>query len=435
MKLILAMIASLLLLSAPTFAQEVVTVAKPKKLKTIVPDDREDYLENVQLWRPTNIESMDVLGGPGGDGSFKFDQLLECEFNATGVDASGGASRKYECKDQNQTKHKVKYTVTNYDLDLYKKAGLPEQDRLVINGQTNKEVYAEVAATRLFWALGFYNDDMYPIQAKCHNCPLDPMLGHATVLKYPFTFSTRYAAVERRLEAVELAEKPDQGWTWEEMEKEIGDYPAAGEPANHRTHFEALKLLAVFIQHGDRKAEQQRLVCPPSQLRSTDLTPDEEGVIYESKDEPLCAQPIGFVHDLGATFGGAGFKSSENGAKMNLQHWAKKRIFDEYLYNLTARKRKGVRSGICKANMVISLAAVNGQQDPIISEYGRAFLGDLLNRFRKAGKVKDLFKAARVQGLGYTVESWEKTFNDKVNQILEHKCCIPNYNNTKCAGD
>jgi hypothetical protein len=39
-------------------------------------------------------------------------------------------------------------------------------------GSGNGEVYAEVAATRLLWALGFGADRMYPVRVLCRGCPI-----------------------------------------------------------------------------------------------------------------------------------------------------------------------------------------------------------------------------------------------------------------------
>jgi hypothetical protein len=41
-------------------------------------------------------------------------------------------------------------------------------------GEKNGEVYGEIAASRLFWALGFKADCMYPARVSCHGCPTDP---------------------------------------------------------------------------------------------------------------------------------------------------------------------------------------------------------------------------------------------------------------------
>ena len=53
----------------------------------------------------------------------------------------------------------------------------------------------------------------------------------------------------------------DQGWRWGEVDEAITNLPEGPLRARQRMHFDALTLLAVFIQHGDRKAEQQRLEC------------------------------------------------------------------------------------------------------------------------------------------------------------------------------
>ena len=53
----------------------------------------------------------------------------------------------------------------------------------------------------------------------------------------------------------------DQGWRWGEVDEAIANLPEGPLRTRQRTHFDALTLLAVFIQHGDRKPEQQRLEC------------------------------------------------------------------------------------------------------------------------------------------------------------------------------
>ena len=44
----------------------------------------------------------------------------------------------------------------------------------------NGEVYAEVAATRLLWALGFGADRVYPVTVVCKGCPEFPDQDHKT---------------------------------------------------------------------------------------------------------------------------------------------------------------------------------------------------------------------------------------------------------------
>src|SRR5207247_2355989 len=72
----------------------------------------------------------------------------------------------------------------------------PGDEVKVKYGQANAEVYGEVAATRLLWALGFGADHMYPVTVECRDCPVDPARApqerQHQVRFYP-------AAVERKM--------------------------------------------------------------------------------------------------------------------------------------------------------------------------------------------------------------------------------------------
>ena len=69
------------------------------------------------------------------------------------------------------------------------------QDR-VKYGEENGEVYSEVAATRLLWALGFGADRVYPVKVVCNGCPEDPMKNSK---KVDGTREFAAAIVERKL--------------------------------------------------------------------------------------------------------------------------------------------------------------------------------------------------------------------------------------------
>ena len=64
------------------------------------------------------------------------------------------------------------------------------------------------------------------------------------------------AIMERNFRGKEIAIYSDQGFKWEELDQID---PKAGGSTKAET--EALKLLAVFIQHTDNKASQQRIGC------------------------------------------------------------------------------------------------------------------------------------------------------------------------------
>jgi hypothetical protein len=64
------------------------------------------------------------------------------------------------------------------------------------------------------------------------------------------------AVIERQMQGFEWPNKGEQGWSWsglDAMDPMPGSAPQA--------HRDALKLLAVFLQHTDRRPEQHRILC------------------------------------------------------------------------------------------------------------------------------------------------------------------------------
>src|SRR5687767_14974592 len=111
------------------------------------PDDRRllkaDAIARAQVWMPTDIPAVDIRTGPYGRRAFGFRETVTCDY----VDKDlPGRSPKFACASAGD-ELKVKF------------------------GSGNAEVYAEVAATRLLWALGFGADRMYPVRVICRGCP------------------------------------------------------------------------------------------------------------------------------------------------------------------------------------------------------------------------------------------------------------------------
>lgn len=119
------------------------------RLDEVTEPTRLGYIRQAQVWRPVDTARLDLKAGPQGRGSFPFDATVDCAYVH---DAPlSGATPKFKCR-SGVEEHKVKY------------------------GDDNGEVFAEVAASRLFWALGFGTDDIYPVRVTCRGCPVDPWL-------------------------------------------------------------------------------------------------------------------------------------------------------------------------------------------------------------------------------------------------------------------
>ena len=184
----------------------------------------------------------------------------------------------------------------------------------------NCEVFAEVVATRLFRALGFDADAM----------------------------------VSAAIDAL----------------------PPRADKDRQRKHFDALALLAIFVQHGDRKPSQQRPVCSaPLDATRGDLRAEDDGdgfqlpLLVEHDGATACSSSRLTVQDLGATLGGAGFITNAR-SKVQLASWAKTNV----------RPGPRVASGTCRGQIGIALGAGSKAGGNLgIGAAGRQFLFERLS--------------------------------------------------------
>ena len=301
---------------------------------------------------------------------FSPDVDLDCRFKVRDV---GGTTPKFYCELPNGEVVKVKY------------------------GGGNPELPAEVAATRLLTALGFWSDRMFVVRSvRCAGCPPFPFKalrcqartgldsicfagsGDDTVVTFPF------AVVERRLDGRVIEAVEDQGWAW----YELGAIDANRGGAS-RAEVDALRLLAVFLAHWDNKGPNQRLICPPGADR-----PDGS-----------CDRPIALMQDLGATFGPT---------KLDLHNWREGRVWKD--------------GKTCTVSMEHLPWGGATFPEARISEEGRVMLLGLLEQLSDA-QLRDLFEGSRVvTHTQLSVESanvaeWVNAFKSRVRQIREAGPC------------
>jgi hypothetical protein len=321
-------------------------------------------IAHAQVWAPTRIPSMDLRVGPQGPDAFMPNETVTCTFADRKMN---GASPKFTCALAPEDEVKVKY------------------------GRDNGEVYAEVAATRLFWALGFPTDRVYPVRVVCVGCSPDPARRRED-RRDRVVFDP--AAIERKMAGRALETSPESGWSWPELD--LIDEASGGAPRAQR---DALKLLAVLIQHTDSKPAQQRLMCVSDQ-------PEDA--------REACLQPVMMVSDLGLTFGHANVFNRNVVGSANFKEWSGADIW------LDPER--------CIGNLPRS--HTGSLENPPIKEAGRQFLANLLVQLSDA-QLRDLFEVARFpervqeshQGKGgIKVEDWVAAFKDKRDQIVNHTC-------------
>ena len=326
------------------------------------PEARLIAIRRAQVWTPTDVPSMDLKAGPPGPGALAPGETVTCEF----VDKKrSGRSPKFTCALTPDDEVKVKYR------------------------RENGEVYGEVAASRLLWALGFGADRMYPVRVVCRGCPTDPDTSvkdrHEEVVFDP-------AAIERERDGATLETHADSGWSWAELD--LVEETVGGAPRAHR---DALKLLAVMIQHTDSKPAQQRLMCAPGQEVSDDGEP--------------CLQTFMMISDLGLTFGQANLLNRGPVGSVNLEQWSRAPVW--------ADRRRCIGS--------VPQSQTGTLNRPRISEPGRKFLADLLVQLTDA-QLHDLFEVARFEERtgpsvrAATIDEWMDVFKRKRDEIVNHSC-------------
>jgi hypothetical protein len=308
-----------------------------------------------------------VKAGPGNKAAFAPGQTVRCTYRKRPM---AGHTPKFTCVVGLNDELKVKY------------------------GRHNGEVYAEVAATRLFWVLGFGADRMYSVRVICRGCPFDSLGEPHRSSDADMVFDP--AAIERKMQGHTMESHTDSGWTWPELD--LVDERVGGAPRAHR---DALKLLAAIVQHTDSKAEQQRLVC----LTEHDDEDDEDG------EDGVCAQPFMIISDLGQTFGQANAFNRDGPGSVNLEKWASVPVWKD-----PAR---------CIANL--SKSVTGTLENPRISEEGRAFLADLLTQLSDQ-QILDVFSVARMPlrssdpRRSGTIDEWAAAFRHKRDEVVQHSC-------------
>lgn len=317
-------------------------------------DTRLKAIHHAKVWTATDIRLADLKAGPQGPFAFENDKTVTCDF--VPKPHGKGSTLKFDCKLSSGRELKVRY------------------------GVTNGEVYAQVAATRLLWALGFGANRMYPVKVVCRGCPANPFKDKTPAAGAPpVVFDP--ATIDVKIDGETIETRPDQGWSWKELD--LIDEAAGGASRRER---DALKLMAVLLQHSSNKAINQRLLC---------------------LDEPECRQSLMIITDVGKTFGRANALNDDARGAVNFKAWSRTPIW------------KG--STGCVGNLAWSWSGT--LHDPVIGESGRAFLADLLNQLSDS-QLRDVFETARVtrRDPGATIAQWVDAFKHKRTEIAERHC-------------
>ena len=345
--------------------------AADPKPPSLTAAERDAALTRGHVWHAPAIpiSKADLEINPAASDGFKDTDDVTCQFVAERV---GGSTPKFHCRLPDGDVVKVKY------------------------GAANMEIPAEVAATRLLAALGFYTDRTYLVHAvRCYGCPPFPFEALSCIEKTGAeAMCTRGASparavefpragIERSSPGHKIEARSDQGWAWYELDRLD---PAAG--GSTRAEVDALRLMALLLAHWDNKAENQRLVCPPE----------------EEKIE-ACRAPRLVVQDLGATFGPL---------KIDLLNWRRTPIWTD-------------RSA-CRVSMKALPYGGATFRELAISEEGRQLALTLLRQLSPE-QLRALFVGSGITSFDHVLAEarqpgpWVAAFTAKVDEIAAGGPC------------
>ena len=363
--------------------------------------DRLNAMHAAALFAPKSVAEADVMEGPKQNKKqfqLHFNDKVICDF-ATPGSQMGGKTPKFACKITSVESPNGQVQTLTPDIE--------EEPVKVKFGSDDNEVYAEIVATRLMWALGYYADSWFPVRVECHNCPENVISGSGakgTHLYDPATIVRKYPGHKMFEDG-----KPEQGWSWKELDT------ANGRPTYER---DGLKLLAAFMKHSDNKPPQQRLTC--------------DKVHVDQKTQPFtttCDGPVMLVQDVGATFGGGGWFTSNTGAKMNLHSWSSDKVWNKVGTEGAPKQ--------CEAALRNSLSAHDGLDNPKISEEGRRLDAALMCQLSDH-QIEDLFRASRAAEMpeyhnkdgsfkpgvdeASVIRQWVTAFKEKREELAKGRC-------------
>lgn len=374
--------------------------AKPDK-GFHTPQERLKVMHDSALFVPATIADADIMKGPDQNKKqfqLHYNDKVICDF-ATPGNQMGGNTPKFGCK-----------ITSVVSADGQVQTSTPEMGEEPVKvkyGADDNEVYAEVASTRLFWALGYYADAWFPVRVECHNCPANPISGTGATGTRTFDPAT----IVRKFPWHKMTEagKEDEGWSWKELDS------ANGRPTYER---DGLKLLGAFIQHSDNKPPQQRLVC--------------HKVDVDSKTQPpatTCDKSVMLVQDVGASWGSGGLFTSNDSAKMNIDNWSSKKLWSSVGTDTAPRQ--------CYAALRKSLTAHDGLNNPSISEEGRRFDANLMCQLSDH-QIEEIFKTSRAAAMpkyhnkdgsfksgadeASVIQKWVAAFKAKREDLAKGRC-------------
>jgi hypothetical protein len=255
------------------------------------------------------------------------------------------------------------------------------------------ELQAEVVTSHLLSTLGFGADNVTMARrVRCYGCPPWPMLvGQAAErlrlgrlldhVNYDHHRDFEWVSAEWRGGHNEMKFGEQEGWSWHELS---AIDPSVGGAT--RAEVDALRLMAMFLNHWDNKASNHRLICPAA--------PDSKQAADRAKPV-TCDHPLAMMQDMGSTLGPR---------RVNLEAWSQSPVWTDETKCALSMKHLPHGGGTF--------------EDVRISEEGRRLLADRLLKLTKP-QMQAILNDARFEN----VDGWVAAFERRIDAIARRPPC------------
>lgn len=178
------------------------------------------------------------------------------------------------------------------------------------------EVFTEIAAGRILWALGFPADGMYPVAAAdCVGCTADPFgdnLKDNTASLHATPVEFKIATVERQLPWDDIDPENDETWSWADA---ASFYSTGAYTREQKVAYDAYRLALGLFNYHNAIDIQNRVACAEW--------------VDEDAEPKVCRKPMIFVQDLGSSFGKAKSFIFGTNPRGSFSDWQSQTVFSK----------------------------------------------------------------------------------------------------------
>jgi len=273
-----------------------------------------------------------------------------------------------------------------------------------------RDMYSEVAATRLLWALHYPADRMYRVRSvHCHRCRRDPFTERHAAAEGTYT-TFEEAAIELQYKAGRVERYQtwvEGGWSWGEEIHRLRYGPGPDEfTAEQKMHLDGLVVLMNLVRQVSKPPQQNRLLCLRGNIQQL------------AGPFKFCPDTVLLVHDLGSAFGKREPDSLETWRRERV--WANPETCETVLPLETHDEFKVRRYTLGKAGHEFIL----GLLDQLTDDHLRAL-------FESAGfEAYDITlvrpgETPSPREAKAVIDAWIAAFRDKVAQLRSVECPGP----------